>query len=92
MNSYDRAKLTRPLSKMERLILYNAGEEYEFINKRNELPHLDSLMNFVMLCRYSEFNNLNHFWKQYRLLSELLADTSPKRYLHSGQASDNHLH
>lgn len=82
MNSYDRAKLTRPLSKMERLILYNAGEEYEFINKRNELPHLDSLMNFVMLCRYSEFNNLNHFWKQYRLLSELLADTS-KYYIHT---------
>ena len=82
MNSYDRAKLIRPLSKMERLILFNAGEEYEYINKRDELPHLDSLMNFVMLCWFTEFNNHNQFWKQYRLLSEILADTS-KYYVHT---------
>lgn len=82
MNSHDRAKLIRPLTKIERLILYEAGEDYGFINCRGGLPHLDSLMNFVMLCKTAGFHNTDHFWKEYRLLSEILKDTSGY-YIHT---------
>ena len=82
MNTYLRRKLMRPLTSVEVQILRGAGETDSFNNRADELPCLESMKSFVMLCRYDGFSNADAFWKEYRLLSEMLADTSGY-YIHT---------
>lgn len=82
MNTYLRRKLMRPLTSVEVQILRDAGETDSFNNRADELPCLESMKSFVMLCRYDGFSNADAFWKEYRLLSEMLADTSGY-YIHT---------
>ena len=82
MNTYLRRKLMRPLTSVEVQILRDAGETDSFNNRADELPCLESMKSFVMLCRYDGFSNADAFWKEYRLLSEMLADTS-RYYIHT---------
>lgn len=82
MNTYLRRKLMRSLKPVEVKILRNAGETDSFNNRADDLPDLESMKSFVMLCRYDGFSNADAFWKEYRRLSEMLADTS-RYYIHT---------
>ena len=76
MDSHCKSRKNRQLTVLERWILLVAGENGDFDNHFYDLPYLESLKTFVMLCHYSGFNNANAFWKEYRLLSDCIADTS----------------
>lgn len=82
MNSYLKRQLMRSLTPLEVQLLEKAGELSFYKNHVNELPYMESMKTFVMLCWYNGFSNENAFWKEYRLLSEMLADTS-KYYIHT---------
>ena len=82
MDSHCRSRRNRQLTVLERWILLSAGENGDFDNHFYDLPYLESLKTFVMLCRYTGFNNAHAFWKEYRLLSECIADTSAF-YIHT---------
>ena len=82
MNTYLRRKLMRPLTPVEVQILREAGEMSSYNNRADELPNLESMKSFVILCWYNGFSNADAFWKEYRLLSEMLSDTS-RYYIHT---------
>ena len=82
MNTYLKRQLMRPLTPVEVQLLKEAGEHSFYRNHVSMLPHMESMRAFVMLCWFDGFSNVNAFWKEYRLLSEMLADTS-KYYIHT---------
>ena len=81
MDSYLRQKLTRKYSVTEKHILADAGEATAHNNIPGELPEIGSMKSFIMLCSGCPYDSVDKFWKEYRLLSECLDDTS-KYYTH----------